>query len=118
MNKQHNHYTRHSIRKQKDDDDYGEMPPLLPFRCPETGQILPDPVRKEFDLEGILQEIEKDDPNVARSALEKSQMAAKGMTASHFQKCGLSETSFIEGLRSVGKFFTLQLPILFGTTIF
>ena len=75
MNKQHNHYTRHSIRKQKDDDDYGEMPPLLPFRCKETGQILPDPVRKEFDLEGILQEIEKDDPNVARSALEKSQMA-------------------------------------------
>ncbi len=93
--------------KQKDDDDeeeedYGEMPPLLHPRCPVTGEIIPDP--KEFVLEDILQEIEKDDPNVVRSALEKSQMASKGMTASHFQKCGRLETSFIEGLKSVGKF--------------
>ena len=116
MNKQHNHYTRHSIRKQKDDDDdYGNMPPLLPIRCPETGQILPEPERKEFDLEGILQELEKDGSKVTQSALEKSQMASKGMTASHFQKCGRLETSFIDGLRSVGKFFTLPIPILVST---
>ena len=156
MSKQHKHYTRQSIEKQEDDDDYvempplediqkhddsddddsddddsdddddelvalegmqlkdygDEMPPLQQFRCPETGQILPDPERKEFDLERILQEIEKDDPKVALSALEKSQMAAKGMTSSHFQKCGRLETSFIEGLKSVSKFFTLQMLIL------
>ena len=75
-------------------------------------QILPEPERKEFDLEGIFRELEKDGSKVARSALEKSQMASKGVTASHFQKCGRLETSFVDGLRSVGKFFTLPMPIL------